>query len=76
MVSGSADASASRVILKFAGAVPSGEFTVSVNGKPVAVQSVERTDRSVTLLLPEGSVQAGDEVVVSWQGDSTTLTAE
>ena len=47
-------------------------FTVEVNGKAVAVQSVgveagadESTD--LVLQLPEGTLEAGDSVSISWQ---------
>ncbi|MBV9467806.1 MAG: hypothetical protein JO316_07350 [Abitibacteriaceae bacterium] len=45
-------------------------YTVTVNGNPVTVESAgyNATNHSVTLSLPEGALQNGDRVVVSWQG--------
>jgi hypothetical protein len=62
------------VQLKFTGALQVASATdvatyqVQVNGKTVEVESVryDASSRAVTLLLAEGLLKAGDEVVVSW----------
>jgi hypothetical protein len=74
--SGSASASSGSIVLEFEGTAPQGAFTVSVNGTVVSAQSVERSGSTVTLLLPDGSLKAGDTVAVTWQGGSINLLAE
>jgi len=45
-------------------------YTVAVNGDAVPVESAgyDATNHSITLSLPEGALQNGDRVVVTWQG--------
>lgn len=74
--SGTANASAGSIALSFSGTVPAGDFTVQVNGVAATVQSTERSGQSVTLLLPNGSLQVEDQVSVSWPSGALTLTAE
>ena len=74
--SATANASASTVELEYDGPAPAGEFAVTVNGATVAIVDVLRDDSTVTLFLPDGALQVGDEVVVAWQGGSAQLTAQ
>src|SRR5207249_2410673 len=66
--SATASASASRIVLALAGAAPDDfaphEFAVTVNGQAVPIVGLERDGDSVTLLLADGALQAGDVVVV------------
>ncbi len=68
--------SSSRIELEFTGAVPSGDFAVTINGQASGVQSVERAGKTVTLLLEEGVLKAGDKVGISWKGGEATASAE
>jgi hypothetical protein len=40
------------------------------------VQSTQRVGNSVGLLLPEGSLKAGDQVVVTWNDGNIALVVE
>ncbi len=68
----SAQASVSSIVLRFTGALDSGDatdaasFVVWVNGQVVEVESVAYSNSIVRLGLPEGAVQAGDVVQVTW----------
>ncbi|MBV9865148.1 MAG: hypothetical protein JO316_07335, partial [Abitibacteriaceae bacterium] len=73
---GTASVAKGSVTLKFIGgldadtASDAAHYTVAVNGDAVPVESAgyDATNHSVTLSLPEGALQNGDRVVVSWQG--------
>jgi hypothetical protein len=74
--------SSSSITLTFSGVVPQGQFSVTVNSKAVTVNDAIRSkqdaqgQQSVTLLLPDGSLQAGDEVQVAWTGGNALLTVQ
>jgi co-chaperonin GroES (HSP10) len=68
--------SANSITLAFAGTAPQGQFSVKVNGQAVKVSDVIRSASSLTLLLSDGSLQAGDEVQVAWAGGNTSLIAK
>ncbi len=71
-----ASASSGSVTLEFKSAAPQGDFAVTVGGAPVKLTGTQREGNSVTLLLPDGSLKAGDKVGVSWNGGQATATAE
>ena len=56
------------VVLDSDAATDSAHYTVSVNGRSVAVESVAYANRRITLGLPEGALHTGDVVNVEWQG--------
>lgn len=66
----------SLVTLRFSGplnattASTASNYTLTVNGLPVTVESAGYTNvhNQVTLGLPVGALQAGDQVMVSWSG--------
>jgi hypothetical protein len=74
--------SSSSITLTFSGGAPQGEFSVTVNSKAVKVNDVIRGkqdaqgQQTVTLLLPDGSLQTGDEVQVVWPGGNTSLAVK
>lgn len=76
MANATASASASSVTLDFTGEVPEGDFAVTVNGVATPIQSVERDNYSVTLLLPDGVMPIGDAVRVTWNGGAMQIAAE
>jgi CSLREA domain-containing protein len=69
----SAQASMNSIVLHFTSALDSSDatdasnFVVQVNGEAVEVESVAYSNGIVRLGLPEGVVQAGDVVQVTWQ---------
>jgi hypothetical protein len=77
----SAQASTDLIHLKFmraldaATASDAAHYEADVNGSPIVVESVSyrSSTLTVTLALPEGTLQAGDKVTVSW---SDLLDAE
>ncbi len=79
--SGSAFSSSDSIVLALA---PSDKaptfFRVAVNGRDVEVQSVQKSQDATTLLLPTGTLKAGDQIVVTWNSlgglQSLTLQAE
>lgn len=71
-----ASPSSSSVSLSFGGVVPAGDFAVTVNGTSVKVQSAQRVGQTVSLLLAEGALKAGDKVGVSWHGGAASTVAE
>ncbi|MDQ3815957.1 MAG: hypothetical protein M3347_18765, partial [Armatimonadota bacterium] len=82
----SAMASASRqsVTLSFTGALDAAtaedgaRYVVEVNGFAVAASATryDARSQSVTLSLPEGGLQVGDNVTVTWDGGTVHLTAK
>lgn len=73
---GTAQAATNSAQLHFGGALDAdaasdaGHYAVTVNGHAVTPESAgyNATTHSVTLGLPEGSLKAGDQVVVKWSG--------
>lgn len=69
----SAQASVSSIVLQFTGALDSSDATalanyqVRVNGQIIEVESLSYGSSIVTLGLPEGLVQTGDSIQVTWQ---------
>jgi hypothetical protein len=69
----SAQASVSSIVLRFTGVLDSSDatdaatFVVQVKGQAVEVESVSYSNSTVTLGLPEGAVQAGDVIHLTWQ---------
>ena len=76
LTSAHASASTSSITLQLSGALPPEDFEVTVNGQEVEVRGVQRDGSTVTLLLADGALQAGDKVVISWQGGKVQLSAE
>lgn len=74
--SATASATGSSVTLVFSGALDAASagdpthYAVTVNGQGAAVESAayNAVRNSVTLALPEGSLQPGDQVAVQWGG--------
>ena len=89
----SASVAGDNVTLQFTGALEAetasdaAHYSVTVNGRAVTGESAgyNATTHNVTLGLPEGSLRAGDTVVVKWNvldskgdavtGQSSALTA-
>ena len=67
--SGSAYASNHSVTLTFSGklrSIAADGVRVLVNGEQAIVQSSSVSGNNLTILLPQGTLQAGDEVIVAW----------
>ena len=88
-VTGAAYASSNSIILTFDAAIQSANnqtFSIKKNGVEAKARSVETNGKTVTILLPQNSLQEGDELDVSWRdllardgerfSDGTTVVAE
>lgn len=79
---GTASGSASSVTLIFTDATATqsaqkaNDFTVKINGAKSTVQTVTRNGAVIALLLPEGSMKAGDTVSVAWNSGVLEVIAE
>ena len=71
----SAEASSATLTLRFDGALDAeaaSDFTVTVNDRAVAVQSVAVSGDTVSLRLADGALRSGNSVTVQWNGGAAT----
>jgi hypothetical protein len=72
--SGVAWASSNSVTLTFSAKLESiapGGVRILVNDKEVIVQSTSVSGTTLNVLLPNGTLQKGDEIIVAWSGLKT-----